>query len=680
MIWIDVYPPGGGSKLGPGPVTAVTGLESRSKLSAAGDWRITTVADARSALLQPGRVALIWGATGANGATEFLGGGPVEAVQQRIGENGVALLEVNGGDLLTELAFATAGYAETSDAKATLAAALPSGWTLIETDTLPAWSARYSHDSLLAAYVRAAGEVGFRFRLAPVNTGDVRRIEFLTETPASSVRAAQVNAAEIGSTAVCALRSLTQTQRSVEIVNRMYIYGAGNWATRGTLRLANAWPDGSALSGAYTDEYGNTWTVDVDESRIDCTSSQAAFGVRSGAVQFGSIAPLTNSTADMRSAANFLLRAALAQMAPLTAQQEAYALEVEALTAGLLPGDAILVDARHYVDGSAVLQVDRDLVVLEVVRSWQPGGLLRRRLTVATTAAMPASDGAAVAKLLQGTINAAALPQQAANVDTICASDALDDDASAAFRFWLGEETGQVFQVLLRFRVDPLRSTAKAIGGTASGSVDIPDHTHDVTVAAHTHSVTVPSHDHDIPDHEHRIGLSQGSGGRNVGIYTGGGLYYEGTDEGVLSVYTTSDSGSTTSDSGGGSTPTSSSGGGATVTSAAGGAEVGLEVDISNALELEYGIFEESGANTYAASDIAWTCNGDAVTETPAALVDGWYSLDLTEYVVDTDGVRPAAAANVVTAAIKVASHANKTCQVTVQIERRTSIQPIAYR
>lgn len=103
-----------------------------------------------------------------------------------------------------------------------------------------------------------------------------------------------------------------------------------------------------------------------------------------------------------------------------------------------------------------------------------------------------------------------------------------------------------------------------------------------------------------------------------------------------------------------------------------------MEVDISSALAIEYGIFEESGGNTYAYSDIEWLVNGVAVSGSPTSLGGGWYQYDITSLVVDADGLRPAAASNVATVRVKTASKVNKTVQVKAQIQLRTRIQAIS--
>ena len=217
----------------------------------------------------------------------------------------------------------------------------------------------------------------------------------------------------------------------------------------------------------------------------------------------------------------------------------------------------------------------------------------------------------------------------------------------------------------MRFRVDPFRSTTKTIGGTLTGSVDIPAHTHDVTVPAHTHSV---------PNHQHKLTIiGNGVGALTNQIGFGAGGTAGGVRHNISSTdwdwVTNSSSGATTAASGGGATPTSSSGGGQT----------GLALDLSSALSLSYGIYEDSGANTYAATDLEWLVNGTPVAEAAASVDGGWYALDLTAYVADATTFRPQQAANTITVRVKTASKSGKRAQVTAQVERRTVIQAIAY-
>lgn len=681
-IWADIYN-NAGAKIGDGPIYSIMAFNTTANLSAAGQWQATVPAlDTRAmALLQPKRVALFytWGPTG---AAWFIGGGPIEDLRVRIDAD-VPLLDFAGGDLLTELAQATMPYTEAADGEAAARAAMPGGWTMVETDTLPAWSARYAHESVLAAWVRAAKQLDFSFRLAPAG-GTIRRLELFTDVVASGIRATiHASAPAIDrNTGICLIRTLTEQYSSYDIANRAYVFGAGDWRARLTLAYATLWPDGAAVSGGYTDPDGNTWTLTAGESRIDCTSSQATYGTLPMSVDAKDISPLTNSTADLQAAANALLATALASMRYRVAPQYAYDLEVGALRAQLLPGQSIHVEARVFVDGARPIDIDRELTILAINSKWDSDGARIDKLTVGTGGLL-ISDAGTLANTIQAQAIVATYPQLSASVDTIPYSEPLDDDATGNLRFWLGEETAAINQILLRFRVDPLRSTAKAIGGTLTGSFTLGGHTHDVTIDAHTHSVTISAHDHDIPDHQHGltiIGNGTGALTYDIGFGAGGtaGGVRHNIDATDWEWVTDADSGATTSEEGGGATPTTASGGGQTKTSTTGLSGT-FTVDLTNALALEYGIFEADPTDTYGYDAIQFVVNGVAVAETPTALGSDWYSLNLTSYVVDAGGLRPAAAANLIAIAIKTASKTGKTCQVTAQLERRTTIQAISY-
>jgi hypothetical protein len=720
-LWLDVYD-ASNNLIGPGPLAALQQFKLSQPLSAAGRWSALIPAlDLRAMeLLQPKRKvqAYTWAP---DGGRLYLGGGVVEDLRVKI-TDGVPMLEAGGSDLLCELAQTVVPYAETANGETTIRASMPAGWTIVETDTLPTWATRYAYESTLAAWARAAEQVGFLFRLAP-SGATIRRLELFRNVTSSGIRAtlhAGAPAIDRNET-LCLIRSLSEQRSSWDIANRAYVFGAGDWRAQLTLAYATLWPDGTATTTTYTDGDGNTWTITKAESRIDCTSSQATYGTLPVRVDAKNIGPLTNSTADLQAAANALLAAALQTMRSRVAPQYAYDLEVSALRTPLLPGQSIWVEARQMVDGERPVDINRALNVLSIETTWDRDGVRADKLTVATNTTLPRTDSSVLVNAIQAAQINSTYPQLSASVDTVSYSDPIDDSHGAELPFWLGEETATINQILLRFRVDPLRSTAKAIGGTISGTValtphthdvtidnhthnvTVADHTHSVTVAAHTHDVTIAGHTHSIPDHQHKlkiIGNGTGALTNAIGFGAGGraGGVRHNIDTTDWDWVTNADSGATTSASGGSSTPTSSSGGGATVTSANGGgatvtsANGGAQtktsatggggtfsLSLTSALALVYGIFEESGANTYAYGALEWRVNGTLVTATPTSLGSGWYSLDLTSYVVDSGGLRPAAAANVVAVAIKAASKVGKTCQIKAQLERRTIIQAIAY-
>mgnify|MGYP001004240392 CR=1 FL=1 len=156
-------------------------------------------------------------------------------------------------------------------------------------------------------------------------------------------------------------------------------------------------------------------------------------------------------------------------------------------------------------------------------------------------------------------------------------------------------------------------------------------------------------------------------------------MYFEPDNNRFTAAFGASNDEATSTSDGGSDPETSADGGGTTITNTGDGGTADFEIDLTSALQLEYGIYEASGANTYAYSDLQWAVNGVPVAGAPTSLGSDWYSLDLTSYIVDAGGLRPAAAANLITVAIKGASQVGKTCQVTAQLERRTTIQAIAY-
>jgi hypothetical protein len=233
----------------------------------------------------------------------------------------------------------------------------------------------------------------------------------------------------------------------------------------------------------------------------------------------------------------------------------------------------------------------------------------------------------------------------------------MDSAHGASFPFWVGSEYTTIQRALLRFKIQPLRSTVKSVAGssttTSSGgggtstsasggsssptsasggagtqtantsiswsgsdsSMQIPSganhyhgigatfHSHPVVIPGHTHSVSVPSHTHnvDIPDHTHAL------------------------------------------------TPN---------------------------ISTVYGIFEESGANTLALADLVIKLNGGPDRSSSVVSIgSGWYELDITDDLVDA-AFRPVQEANSI--AVTTAS-ATKTARLEAQLTIRGVIQAVNY-
>lgn len=642
-IWLDVQ--ASGVTTGPGPVVEVAAFSSRARLNQAGDWRATVPAlDERVVeLLQPRRTVLAYAMV--NGARTFIGGGTIEALEVSLAD-GAPMLEVSGRDLLEELSRGTVGDVTLTS----------SGLNSFVDDNLPtAWSrgpsigsfsnftAHFVYDSLLGSLTAIAGKLPVWFRLA-----SLRRVQLFALLPTTSTVRAMLNAdptAIEANDSICLITNITEQRQAADVATRIIAFGAGNGQARLTMAAASQWPDGSALTGAYVID-GDSYAFSRTANAITNTTAETVYGRIERALAWKEIGPISNTDADVEAAANTLVAAVCEHLRRNHEPVYVYSLAVAAVRQSILPGDLVRIQARQFRDGERPINIDRELRVLEVGATVDANGVRTDQLTVATVDHWPASDmETIVSEIRQGQVMQA-LPQMSASVDTISYREPIDDDYSADLRFWLGNETTSVNQVLVRFRVDPFRSTTRTVGGTVSGTVDIPDH------------------DHDIPDHQHNLKIiGNGVGALTYDIGFGAGGTSGGVRHNINSTdwdwVTNADSGGTTSNDGGGQT--------------------GLALDLSAALSLQYGIYEDSGANTYAATDLEWLLNGSAVSGAAVATTGGWYELDITTAVADGDTYRPLQAANAVTVRIKAASKVGKRCQVTAQVERRTVIQAIAY-
>ena len=715
-LWLDVYN-SSGTQIGAGPITTATGFSATTRLNRAGQWQCSIPAtDMRAAdLLQPKRTVLAWIADGDQ--RYFVGGGVIDTLVVRVDATGQPLLDVSGQDLLEELNRVSMGETVItnlvttglSNFEAWILYFLPLTW---DTGNVPDDQAAFvqaiAYDTLLGMLTTVCDRFSMWFRRIEKG-GNPRYLDVLTSLPSTvTLRAFGNGQPAYDDLNSCMIVDIAVEQQAADVYTRIIPFGSGNAQARLTLRSATQWPDGSALSGDYvvdgqTLKYAPRAVAGINsaEARIYNHTAETIYGNIARAISFKDIVPISNSTADTQTAANVLLQAACRFLLKHSQPITTYNLTITGLRRAVEVGELVHVTARKFVDGERPINIDANLRVLEVRTEVDVTGIVTTGLIVSTADVWPTTDMSAVVETIRQNQIMEALPQMSASVDTISYREPIDDNYSADLRFWLGNETTTVNQVLVRFRVDPFRSTSKAIGGSASGSVDIPNHTHDVTIGAHAHDVTIGAHTHDVtignhthttPNHTHSFRISGGSTPiYNVGFGaagTAGGLVHNAsgsdfnypTNSGEGGATSASGGGTTvTSASGGGTTVTSASGGGTTVTSASGGGSTGLTVDISTALTIEYGIYEDSGANTYAAADLEWLVNGSAASKTPVDAGGGWYTLNITPDVVAADGLRPVQAANVVTVRVAAASKANKRCQITAQIERRTVIQAIAY-
>jgi hypothetical protein len=657
---------------GDGPLTSAFDVSFDDPLSMCGAFSFSVPArDQRAALLSVQKsVVRIY----EDGTAVFLG--LVESKERTISAGG-AVFRVAGRSYLAALTDQSVGFlalasgsAGITDAPADVLAAtsptgLTSGWTLDTTNgtsvTGNAVYGRLRGESRLSALVmiaERAGE-GFIYRPGLAGSGD-KKVIWLSSYADSGVRAIQGGGETVAlesNDSICLITSLTELEDGAELVNRLVPFGAGDDLENSAFTIR-----GSTYGSVGTPGTASDFTVFPTSGKgvIDWNYSITTLGYRQrdAVVQFQDIGPISNTDADHEAAADMLAFAGMRWLEKYGIPHKFYDLAVTKLPSAVYAGTTIrVIYYEEDTDGTVLHDINTDLYVLNVSTAYGNDGSKSYNLTVGTVDRFPTSEGEMVAARIEEGRVYASYTQFAPTVDTIAYNDEFDDTIAARLDFWLGAEIAQVQQVLLRFKIDSLRSTVKSVGGssttTNSGGSDTPTSgsggsstptsgpsstsssgsssepgTTGANLSAgdpHSHNFTTPAHTHDI-SHTHDVTI--GSHTHSVTI--------------VSHTHT-------------------------------------LTPNITAA----YGIFEDSGATVIDDSalddlqdDIVMTVNGvDKTSEIEASTVSGWYELDVTEWVSDSDTYRPTAATHY----ISVIAVTGLRGRITAQLQIRARIQAVAY-
>lgn len=668
-LWIDIED-SDHDVVGEGPISNVIRATTHKRLSRAGEFSFEVPAtDPRASLIVARRGASIYGMI--DGVKRYLGGGQIEEMRTRIGTDGLPILSVSGGDLLRELVRILTGNLELNgtgnfnvDSLLDGIVPTPLEWAYTRDGDSPNFKGRLVYEPILGAMVAIAEKTGAMFRQEE-DGGEPRHVRWFYANGVSGILATMHGdpvAIESNPNA-CLITNIEIAEDAFDVKTHAFVWGAGEGASQFSMASATHWPDGATLiTSDYTYE-GQTYRFARISNRIINLTALAAYGQDEVALAFKDIGPLTNNPTDMISGANYLVLAAVEWMHQRRMPYTAYRLSVAGLDATLEPGQTILVHARRFRDGEKPINVNATLYVLEIENTIDTNGVRTTGLTVANLKRWPVTGNEEIVREMGATKVLSAHPQTGPNVDTIPYREHLDDDHDATLYFWLGEETTTVQSVIVRFRVDPLRSTVKSIAGT---------------------SMTTPSGGGSTT--ESGGGTTSGSGGATlnhahaleiktfVASPAGQDLYVDSSDG--LNIVTGSSGtvqrGSTTlvdtdhthdNPDHAHNTPDH-------------------EHTFTPTIDTAYGVFDESGGNTYVATDLEYNVNGGSYTAVDSgdevAGASGWYQIDITTEVMDADNFQPIQAANTVAFRVKAASEADKSAQLTVQIERRTSVQSIA--
>lgn len=644
-FWVDVED-SSGNRLGKGPLRA-SQFSHKARLSAAGEYSfVVSAADPNISTLQEKRVA-VCKYIDRVGALQTFGGGVIDKIVRAVQADGSLLITVSGNDLVRELSYRSVGAldltggggAGVSDAPDQVMAFAPAGWAITNGTTLVNVYAGYDGESVQSALIGIGEHIGEHWRL-----GAGRVIEWLGPSstfPASGVRAVQhLNdpvAAETADT-VALITALEEESDAADLLTRVIPRGSGN--------------GGAALTLAHvTDSAPSGYTLNAALNYIKRDASETTYGRIERVIDFKNIGPLSNTTADIQAAANMLLQAAVEHLRRFGAPQKYYRVGLAKVGQILQPGMTLRVVYRSLVDGLVKYDLDGTYIIVESERQITAEGIATTSVVISTIDRMPMSDSDYLAQQSMNARVLSAHQQLGASVDTFTYRDELDNTKGASFRFWLGDEYTSIQRAVMRFRIQPLRSTVKSVAGSSTttssggGSTSGSGGGQTATGGSHLHNTEVINMAPNVTD----IGWAK-SGGFVNPVSNGGPSAGAIFQVGVNSSHSHDIAAHTHT------TPNHTH-------------------DLTPNITMQYGIFEESGANTLALANLVIKLNGGAdLNSSVVDIGNGWYELDITDPL--TDAVfRPNQENN----EIAITTATAKTARIEAQITVRGVVQAVAY-
>jgi microcystin-dependent protein len=573
-FWIDIQA-SDGTKYGSGPITTATGWETTARLDRAGRFSFELPAgDAQAALCQAKREA--WCYTIIEGVVNLVGAGIIDELETKLNPAGAPVLRVAGDDLLRELTYRSVGFLEvvtpagqaSPDALSEIMAEAPGDWEL---DTIYGHAAtenevyaKFAGETVLAALNKVGEHTGEHFRL-----GSGKKLIWLQDDLTDSGMRAigQADPSAVGENdEVCLITELAESQGSYDLCTRLFAFGAGN----GQARVSLADTSVSAHAG---------YVIDKSNPKGANLTHSAAFGEYGQIERFLSwkeISPISNTDADIESAANELYAAAYQYLARYSQVQQSYRLAVTKLSKPVWPGQKIRVIWREIVDGYAAVDIDADLTVLETTTKLDAAGMSTTALQVSTIDAWPLTIGEIIAGQLEEARLMDGHPQTFAGYYSEGLGNFnISPTYSAIARFKFDDRITRLVSAKLRFQTAAFEATATAAasgggssqtsssgGGSSQSSSSQGSHTHTVGITlyggyrlnstkvhwdyqnnefhlpdvgsgsdeslnrtsssggSHSHNVSIPNHSHSvtIPDHTHPLQY----GITRSGTYPGG--------------------------------------------------------------------------------------------------------------------------------------------------------------
>jgi len=643
-FWVDIEN-AAGARVGAGPLRA-SGWVQKESLSASGTFEFDiSIADPNIGALGE-KLISICKYVDRNGDLQIFGGGVIDKITTSAAEDGSVFLHVEGNDLTRELTYRSVGAldlsgvggAGVSDAPDQVMALAPSGWTILDGTTLTNVYAGFDGESVLTALTACGEHIGEHWRL-----GTGRVVEWLglaSYFAASGVRAVQHvnNPVQVESIDTIALiTSLEEVSDSADLITRGIPRGSGNGGAALTLAAATDTPPAG-------------YTLVTASNYVKRDDAEIAYGRIERVLDFKDIGPLSNTTPDMQAAANMLMQATVEHLRKYSAPQKFYKIGLANVSQLLKPGTTIRVVYRKLVDNVVQYNLDGMFNILEIEKQITGEGAHTSSVTISTIDRLPQSDTVYLAQQSMQTKVLSAHQQLGASVDTMTFRDEMDNSKGASFRFWLGDEYTSIQRALLRFRIQSLRSTVKSVAGAATTTASGGGSTSGSGGSASVSSAGSP--------HGHAATVYNGASGNPV--------YFDGT---FLNSAGATDTFQTQSEL------------------PAGGHTHNVSIpnhthttpnhthSLTPNITMQYGLFEESGANTLALTDLIIKLNSSVDLRTSVLDVgNGWYELDITSVL--TDAVfRPAQENN----EIAITTATAKTARIEAQITIRGVVQAVNY-
>ena len=696
-----------GNRMGAGPLITVLSLDYGYRLSESGDFSaVLALSDPRASLVLPKSAVLAFYFD-----ETFLFRGIVENTVKAVDAAGILRLTIKGRDLTGELAEAPVGNLNITDGAGGgvtngpglilfFANSFNGGatWSLDTTNgfatTIAQLYGQYSGESALTALIMAAQKTGEHWRVA---TDGSRQIVWLrTSTPNHELRAiptAGEPVAAEGNPNICYIQGFSEQVDAYKMITRIFPWGAGDGDMRLTLKASTR----VAPSG---------FTLDANNNWLESNGAITAIGKRIGLhVRFQDIRPISNTSADMTSAANQLYDAALAylQRHDFAADLKTYKLNVIQLPDNVHVGDVITVE---YQDQGFIIDGEQ-MVILAIRTRIDSSGKRTSDLTVSGVARWQEDVSREVVTDMEQGKLFTAHPQRGPNSYVTNYQRFVWNDGSnseiASIRFRFGPEVCQLNQAAFDFETDdgtrmlPLESTVRSVVGSSStsnsgGGGAVTSNSGGASTSGggstHSHSVTIGNHTHPVPAHQHEINIAGPTVSTDHVTWASGGGgfgFLQKQSSGSEHFDTDAATGATTAGGGGASTPTSSNESVHTHTTPNHTHDLtlaGHTHTVTPVITAAYGVYRESNALTFNLADLDYQVNGSGwfpLSSDAVSIGNNWYRLDMTALLYDANFV-PLRPDNLLEFRRKTSGSfvSRVSCMIDGQLLVRTIIQSIA--